>query len=216
MQPAGYWVDDGAGQEQAPEMTAHPKFAPEQQLTIEEFLAFTDARPEGERWELIEGVAVLNPSPVDHHQVVVANIVTYLMLHKQRTGVSWLPMPGVGTRVPISPRSLPQPDVFVKEGATTGSPITEDALALFEVLSRSNTKADQSWRRKVYASVPNCRHYVTVSLKAVEVDAYDRDSAWKRRSLTNLEDILAMPALGLSIPLVDIYRWTPLGARSEA
>ena len=43
-------------------MTAHPKLAPEQQLTIEEFLAFTDTRPEGERWELI---AVLNPSPVD-------------------------------------------------------------------------------------------------------------------------------------------------------
>ena len=143
MQPAGCWVDDGAGQEQAPEMTAHPKFAPEQQLTIEEFLAFTDTRPEGERWELIEGVAVLNPSPVDHHQVIVLNIGTYLMAHKQRTGVSWLPMLGVGTRVPISPRSLPQPDVFVKEGAATGSPITEDALALFEVLSRSNTKADQ-------------------------------------------------------------------------
>jgi hypothetical protein len=46
-------------------MTAPPKLAPEQQLTIEEFLAFTDTRPEGERWELIEGVAVLDPSPVD-------------------------------------------------------------------------------------------------------------------------------------------------------
>jgi Uma2 family endonuclease len=197
-------------------MTAHPKLAPEQQLTIEEFLAFTDARPEGERWELIEGVAILNPSPVDHHQVIVLNIAAHLMAHKQRTGVSWLPMLGVGTRVPISPRSLPQPDVFVKEGPATGSPVTEDALALFEVLSRSNTKADQAWRRKVYASVPNCRHYVTVSLKAVEVDAYDRDSAWKRRSLTSLEDTLAMPALGLSISLADIYRWTPLGAPSEA
>jgi Uma2 family endonuclease len=79
-------------------MTAHPKLAPEQQLTTEEFLAFTDTRPDEERWELIEGVAILNPSPVDHHQVVVANIVTDLMAHKQRTGVSWLPMLGVGTR----------------------------------------------------------------------------------------------------------------------
>ena len=138
------------------------------------------------------------------------------MAHKQRTGVSWLPMLGVGTRVPISPRSLPQPDVFVKEGAATGSPITEDALVLFEVLSRSNTKADQAWRRKVYASVPNCRHYVTVSLKAVEVDAYDQAIApGSGRTLTNLADILALPALGLSIPLVDIYRWTPLGRGME-
>jgi Uma2 family endonuclease len=196
-------------------MTARTKLAPEQQITIEEFLAFTDTRPDGERWELIEGVAVLNPSTVDHHQVVVANIVTYLMTHKQRTGVSWLPMPGVGTRVPISTRSLPQPDVFVKEQALTGSPVTDEALLLFEVLSRSDTKTDQAWRRKVYASVPNCRHYVTVSLKALEVDAYDRDDAWKRRTVTSLAESLALPALGLSIPLADIYRWTPLGQGAE-
>ena len=120
-------------------------------------------------------------------------------------------MPGFGTRVPISPRSLPQPDVFVKEDAMTGSPVTDDALVLFEVLSRSNTKADQAWRRKVYASVPNCRHYVTVSLKTVEVDAYDRDSGWKKRTVASLTDALDLPALGLSIPLADIFRWTPLG-----
>jgi Uma2 family endonuclease len=192
-------------------MTARTKLAPEQQMTIEEFLAFTDTRPDEERWELIEGVAIMNPSPVDYHQLVVANIVTYLMVHKRQSGATWLPMPGVGTRVPISPRSLPQPDVFVKETAATGSPMTDDALVLFEVLSRSNTKADQAWRRKVYASVPNCQHYVTVSIKAVEVDAYDRDSSWKRRTVTSLADGLALPALGLSIPLADIYRWTPLG-----
>jgi Uma2 family endonuclease len=192
-------------------MTARTKFAPEQQLTIEEFLAFTDTRPDGERWELIEGVAVLNPSPVDYHQVVVTNIATHLMVHKQSSAVSWLPMIGVGTRVPISPNSLPQPDVFVKEAAPTGSPVTDDALVLFEVLSRSNTKADQAWRRKVYASVPNCQHYVTVSLKAVEVVAYDRNSSWAKRSVSSLGDGLDLPALGLSIPVGTIYRWTPLG-----
>ena len=194
-------------------MTARPKLAPEQQLTIEEFLAFTDTRPKGERWELIEGVAVLSPSPTDYHQIVVANIVTLLMQRKIETNPSWFPLLGVGTRVPASVNSLPQPDVMVKECAPTGSPVSDDALVLFEVLSRSNTKADQAWRRKVYASVPNCRHYVTVSLKAVEVDAYDRDGGWKKRTVTSLADALALPALGLTIPVADIYRWTPLGER---
>jgi Uma2 family endonuclease len=192
-------------------MTARPKLAPEQQMTIEEFLAFTDTRREEERWELIEGVAVMNPAPIEHHQMIVANIVAYLIAHKRRTGVAWLPMLGVGTRVPVSPRSLPQPDVFVKEAAATDSPVTQDALVLFEVRSRSNTKADQTWRRRVYASVPNCRHYVTVSLRAVEVVAYDRESSWRQRSLVRLEDALELPALGLAIPIADIYRWTPLG-----
>ena len=108
-------------------MNVRPKLAPDQQMTIEEFLAFTETRPQEERWELIEGVAVMNPSPVEHHQVVVTNIATYLMAHKQRTGASWLPLLGVGTRVPVSPRSLPQPDVFVKEGAATDRPVTDAA-----------------------------------------------------------------------------------------
>jgi Uma2 family endonuclease len=192
-------------------MTARPKLAPEQQMTIEEFLAFTDTRPDEERWELIEGVPVLNPSPIDYHQIIVANIVAYLIAHKRRTRAAWLPMLGVGTRVPVSPRSLPQPDVFVKEGAATGRPVTDDALVLFEVLSRSNTRIDQAWRRRVYASVPNCQHYVTVSVKTVEVVAYDRSNNWRRRSLTTLGRALELPALGVTVPLADIYRWTPLG-----
>jgi len=195
------------------QMAARTKLAPEEQLTIEEFLAFTDTRPDEERWELIEGIAVRSPPPTEIHQAVVGNVAAYLMSHKNRGGVSWLPLLGVGTRVPVSPRSLPLADVFVKEGALTGSPVTDDALVLFEVLSRNNTKADQAWRRKVYASVPNCRHYVTVSLKTVEVDAYDRDSGWKKRTVADLADALDLPALGVSIPLADIYRWTPLGPR---
>jgi Uma2 family endonuclease len=194
-------------------MTARTKLAPEEQMTIEEFLAFTDTRPEGERWELIEGMAIMNPSPVEYHQLVVLNIGSYLMTHQERTGASWQPLLGVGTRVPVSPRSLPQPDVFVKEGNATDSAVTDDALVIFEVLSRSNTKADQAWRRRVYASVPNCQHYVTVPLKAVAVDTYDRETGWRKRALTGLGDGLNLPALALSIPLAVIYRGTPLAPR---
>jgi Uma2 family endonuclease len=195
-------------------MAARTKLAPEDQMTIEEFLAFTDTRPDEERWELIEGEPVMSPSPIDDHQMVASNIVAYLIAHKRQTGASWYPMLGIGTRVPISPRSLPQPDVFVKETPTTGTPVTDDALVLFEVLSRSNTKKDQDWRRKVYASVPNCQHYVTVSLKVMEVAAYDRDTAWQKRTVTGIREALALPALGLSIPLADIYLWTSL-ARNQ-
>ncbi len=192
-------------------MNAIPKFPPEQQLTIEEFLAFAATRPSGERWELIEGMAVMNPAPIQWHQVVAVNISTCLMNHKQRTGASWLPLLGVGTAVPVSPRSLPQPDVYVQEGAATDSHVTEDALVIFEVLSRSNSKADQAWRRKVYASVPNCRHYVTVSLKRAEIVVYDQRVQWKARSIKGLDQTFALDALDVSMSLADVYRFTPIG-----
>jgi hypothetical protein len=81
---------------------------------------------------------------------------------------------------------------------------------LFEALSKSDTKADQARRRKVYASVATCQHYVTVSLKTVEVDAYDRESGWRKRTVSDLGDALDLPALGLSIPQREIYRDAPL------
>ena len=190
-------------------MSALPKFAPEQQMTIEEYLAFTETRPDEERWELIEGVPVLSPAPVQFHQVLASNIVTFLMVHKDKTGASWIPMLGVGTRVPVSPNSLPQPDVYVQQGAPTDQCVTDDALVIFEVLSRSNTKRDQEWRKRVYSSVPNCQHYVTVSLRAMAVCVFDRSREWQSRRLRDLAARLELPALAVEMPLAAIYRWTP-------
>ena len=192
-----------------------PNLAPELQLTIEEFLAFTESRPQEERWELIEGVAVMNASPAEFHQVIAGNILAYLIRFKIESRSSWLPMIGVGTRVPVSPMSLPQPDVLVKEGAATDRSVTEDAIVLFEVISPSNTKIDQAWRRQAYASVPNCQHYVTVSQKTIDVKRYDRVAGWKAAESKSLGDKLDLPALGkkVSIPLSEIYRWTPLASK---
>ena len=189
------------------------KLALELQMTIEEFLGFTESRPDEERWELIEGVAVMNAAPVEHHQVIAGNILAYLIRFKLDHEANWMPLMGVGTRVPLSPNSLPQPDVFVKAGPATDRADTDDAIVLFEVLSPSNTRADQAWRRRVYASIPNCQHYVTVSQKGVAVARYDRANGWKATDLKSLDEKLDLAALGkkVSIPLSEIYRWTPHG-----
>jgi Uma2 family endonuclease len=192
-------------------MSIHTKFPPNEQMTIEEFLAFLETRPDEERWELIEGVPTLNASPVDYHQMIVANITTVLMVHKMATGATWHPMSGIGTRVPISAHSLPQPDVFVLEGAPTGQSTTSDALVIFEVLSRSNTKSDQAWRRKVYASVPNCQHYVTVSLKLQEITVFDRSTGWKPRKASGTAGAVELAVLGTTLRVEDVYRFVPVG-----
>ena len=191
-------------------MSARPKLAPADQMTIEECLAFAETRPNEERWELIEGVPVLNAAPVNVHQIICANLVAFLMSEKVRLSAPWLPVLGIGTRVPAAPNSLPQPDVYVQEGAATWESVTDDALVILEVLSRSNTKADQAWRRRVYASVPNCQHYVTVSMKAASMTAYDRTTGWKERPATGIDGTIDLPALDLKLSLADVYRYTPL------
>lgn len=186
------------------------RLADADQMTIEEFLAFTAARPDGERWELIEGVAIMNASPTDWHQRIVLNISGALDAIKAQTGAAWTPLLGIGMRVPVSPHSLPQPDIFIMAGPMTGEPTTDDALVLFEVLSKSNTSADQAWRRRVYSSIPNCQHYVALSARRAEGTRFDRASGWTAEPFKGLADTLDLPAIGVSIPLAQIYRWTPI------
>jgi Uma2 family endonuclease len=190
------------------------KIADADQMTIEEFLAFTSERPDDERWELVEGVPVLSASPTDFHQIIVTNVLVALADIRHRTGAIWLPTVGLGTRVPASPRSLPQPDVMVKQRPAAGLSMSDEALVLFEVLSPSSTPSDQAWRRKVYASVPNLQHYVTVSQRKVEVVRYDRSTGCAAARLDDVTASLDLAVLGGAIPLAAIYRDTPFGPRS--
>ena len=186
------------------------RLAADERMTPEEFLAMVDERPDGEIWELIEGVAVLNPSPTDWHQQIVLNIGSVLLQAKNARNASWYVLPGISTRVPASPTSLPKPDLFVKENPTTGEHTTSDGLILFEVLSRSNRKTDRAWRKRVYSSVPNCQHYVTVATKTAEVVRHDRVSNWAENKLTGLNAVLELPAVDVTLALGEIYRWTPI------
>lgn len=186
------------------------KLAEKDQMTVEEFLAFMDSRPDGERWELIEGVAVMNASATDWHQTVCLNIAAELRTMKLATKATWTPVLDLGTRVPAAPNSLPRPDIVVKEGELTGTPISDDAIVLFEVMSKSNSSSDRNWRKRVYASIPNCLHYVTVSMTTAEIVRYDRADGWKGSTVSGLRSSLALPALQAKLPLRDIYRWTPI------
>lgn len=184
-------------------------------LTIAEFLAFTETRPPGERWELVEGQPVLNPSPFTIHQIIVGNLNHLLLLEKARLGANWLPIPGIGTIVPASENSLPVPDILVMAEAPDDlyQHTTPESLVLIEVLSQSNTKARREWRRKVYASVPNCQHYLTIATRKTEIRRYDRANDWAEEVIGNDTERLALPALGTSLEIADIHRHTRLSRR---
>ncbi len=179
-------------------------------MTVEEFLAFTDSRPDGEVWELIEGVAIMSPSPTQWHQTICKNILYFLEHSKRTNGAKWHPMPGVGTVVPISPKSLPRPDVFVQKSAPADSHTTDDAIVIFEVLSRSNRPKDRAWRKRVYGSVPNCEHYVTVATKTQEVIRHDRSDGWAGETIHGARATLTLEAIDLSIPLRELYIGTQI------
>jgi hypothetical protein len=44
-------------------------------MTVDEFYAFTDTRPDDEKWELIGGGPILNAAPSRLHQKIVKNVI---------------------------------------------------------------------------------------------------------------------------------------------
>ena len=49
-------------------------------MTVDEFYQFTDARPDDEKWELIDGEPVLNATPSFLHQTIAGNIHGRLLM----------------------------------------------------------------------------------------------------------------------------------------
>src|SRR5581483_4616425 len=79
-------------------------------MTVDEFYAFTDTRPDEEKWELIDGEPVLNASPSGLHERILMNLAFGLRRELEANG-SWEVLPGLGVRV--SDVKRPEPDLLI-------------------------------------------------------------------------------------------------------
>jgi Uma2 family endonuclease len=176
-------------------------------MTVDEFYAFTDARPDEEKWELIDGEAVLNASPSDLHQLILKNLIVALGALERRAAASWSVIPGIGALV--SDASRPQPDVMIlpKSVLRAEHPRrdTRDAIVLFEIMSPSTASRDLKWKRAAYTSLPALTHYIIVAQDAVDALVFARDAGFRDQRFTARDDVITIPALDIALPLSDIY-----------
>jgi Uma2 family endonuclease len=181
-------------------------------MTVEEYFAFTDTRPDNEKWELIDGEPILNASLSTLHQTILWNLAFLLGTLQRQRPQSWESSVGIGVRV--SDTSLPQPDAFiVPAGAAKRDPYgraTSEVIVAIEILSPSTAERDLRWKRTAYTSLPSLTHYVVVAQDAVDVVVFARETGFVERRYRSLADTLELPALGISLPLSEIYRDTGL------
>ena len=96
----------------------------------------------------------------------------------------------------------------MKPDDLTGQPFSPDPIAVIEVLSRSNTKADRQWRLDAYAATTSIEPYLMVEQRRVQVVLYDRSRGWTATDRRDIAGAIELPALGATIPLATIYQWT--------
>ena len=177
-------------------------------MTVAEFFAFTESRPDEERWELIDGAPILKASPSYLHQIVVGNLIEHLRAEQRRLRPPWAVLPGIGVR--LSDLKAPTPDVLVRPARLMAGNHCDDMIVAFEVLSPSTADRDLRWKRKAYAGLDAVQHYVVVAQDAVEVVAFDRASGWAERRVEAAGSALDLPALGVTLPLAALYADTGL------
>ncbi len=181
-------------------------------MTVEQFYAFTDTRPDEEKWELIEGEPILNAAPSRMHQWIIRNVIFALMSRERELKAHWAVLPELGVRV--SDTSRPEPDVLViPSDHRSLDPKERDVrnvIVAFEVLSPSTEGRDLRWKRSAYTSLPSLSHYIVIAQDAVEVSVFARDADFAEERIRSIDKVIELRSLGISLPVAEIYRDTGL------
>jgi Uma2 family endonuclease len=172
--------------------------------TIEAFHAFVDDRPHWEKWELIDGEIVLNPTPNNRHQLIANNVQYELETLRRRVGARWRVHAGIGTRLRDDQHNEPIPDVMIVPPSSDIFNWTFDVQVVFEVLSPFSLRRDMVHKRNFYTKIESLSHYIVLAQDRREASVFARSEEFDARRV--MEGTIDIEPLGVSLELADIYR----------
>jgi Uma2 family endonuclease len=181
-------------------------------MDVDEFMAFIETRPKGERWDLIEGIAVMMAPPTVVHQRIAHNLCNLLHAAFTARSLDLFAYTGLGVRTPGVQNFQPEPDVVVLPGAARYELYSEHFQFAAEILSPSNTRTEIGVKLRRYREAPDNLYVIVIDSRELLVEIYARSRGWEQRSLKKAGDPIEMPEFGLSCRVGDLYRGTPLDA----
>jgi Uma2 family endonuclease len=179
-------------------------------MDVDEFMALLETRPHGERWDLIEGVAVMMAPPSVAHQRIAHNLCNLLMSAFAAQNLDLFAYIGVGVRTPGVTNFQPEPDVVVLRGAASYDLYAEQFQLVAEILSPSNTRREIDLKLRRYREAPNNLYCVVIEPREFLVEIYAKTRQWEPAIFTRADDQIQMPEFGLRCSAGDLYRGTPL------
>jgi Uma2 family endonuclease len=176
-------------------------------MTVEAFLAYVDARPDRERWELLDGRPVMMTSPTIRHELIAGNI--------DRTLASALRPRGCWTHRDMTVARHhgdwfgPRPDVLVRCGPLhpTARSISDPA-AIFEVLSSSTLANDRGYKFTEYLTFGTMRLLALVYQDEARVEVWSRadEAPWPEGPAVLARPEQTIDVLGAQLSLAAIYQ----------
>ena len=181
-------------------------------ITVEEYLA--DELLSEVKREYLGGVVYAMAGASEAHNIIAMSLTG--MLYAQLRGK---PCQAFGSDMKVRLRPLDStyfyyPDAMIACDPTdSGHGWRERPAALFEIISEENRRVDEREKRVPYLQLPSLHYYLRIEQTQAEV-VLDRRTpdGWKSERLTGLDAVVQLEALGIELPLAELYeRVTFLG-----
>jgi Uma2 family endonuclease len=179
-------------------------------MDVDEFMAFLETRPDEERWDLIEGVAVMMAPPTYARQRIVRNLCELLNSAFAAQHLGLFAYFDAGVRSPGVRNFQPEPDVVVVPGIAGYYLYSERFQLVGEVLSPTNTRQEIDLKLRRYREAPDNLYAVVIEPRQFLVEIYAKRGNWQPAILRKSDDPIEMPEFGLSCRVADLYVGTPL------
>ncbi|AWN37882.1 Uma2 family endonuclease [Methylobacterium radiodurans] len=173
-------------------------------MSVAAFFAWQERQPE--RYELVDGVAVgMMAGARNVHDDIVVNLVAALKTRLRGSGCR--PFTGDGS-VETLPGQIRRPDVGVDCGARDpDARRAAEPRLVAQVLSPSTRDFDAFAKLAEYKAVAGLEHILRVEPNAAEIRLWSHGAnrAREETRLVDLDGNVALPALGIALPLAEIY-----------
>jgi Uma2 family endonuclease len=180
-------------------------------LSVASFRTWLASRPDEEHWELIEGVPMMMTPPNRRHQRIASNLESLLNAALKRHNPMLVAYHDIGVNIVSTAPYDPEPDVAVIREDENPDPRYADRFYLVaEVLPESDKGIIES-KRDIYRAHPSCICILLVRRDRLEITVDRRTADGWRSQVLHAADELTVPELGLTLPVKDVYRDTPLG-----
>lgn len=181
-------------------------------MTVAEFLEWEEQQ-EG-RYEFIDGEIVAMVGGTAAHSKIAGNVHVAVATRLRGT-----PCRAFQEGFKVSTAlGVFYPDVFVTcTRLSDRDLLAAEPTVIFEVLSDSTERRDLTTKNHAYQSVPSVKHYFIIAQDELTVECFSRSGeGWLHSVVQGVDDVLPIPALGLELPLSDIYEDTDVLTETRA
>ncbi len=182
-----------------------PKKTGRQKMTVEEYIEFEEASEL--RHEYHYGKLVEMAGTTSFHNLICLRIAFFFMQGLPKKHFKAF-MENLKVQIP-GQETYYYPDIMVVNHPDdlNSKYIMRHPVLIAEVHSDSTRYADRNEKWADYQKIPSLQYYLMVEPEQMVVELFARDGkkGWTSTVFTRPEDSVALPELGLSLPLASIY-----------